>query len=114
MPSESLRIGIDVGGTNTDAVIMSGRQVLAAHKTATTPDVGSAPAFATFKVNVAGLTVVFVPSTFNSVPRECVAEIDRSAAAIAGDAVTNSVVAMAATRRPGRPGMDFPPMNLDF
>lgn len=41
MPSESLRIGVDVGGTNTDAVIMSGRDVLAAHKTQTTADVGS-------------------------------------------------------------------------
>jgi N-methylhydantoinase A/oxoprolinase/acetone carboxylase beta subunit len=36
-----LRIGIDVGGTNTDGVIMSGREVLAAYKTPTTADVGS-------------------------------------------------------------------------
>ena len=35
------RIGIDVGGTNTDAVIMRGREVLAAVKTPTTADVGS-------------------------------------------------------------------------
>ena len=41
MGSGLLRIGIDVGGTNTDAVIMSGRRVLAAHKTPTTSDVGS-------------------------------------------------------------------------
>jgi N-methylhydantoinase A/oxoprolinase/acetone carboxylase beta subunit len=41
MPGETLRIGVDVGGTNTDAVIMSGREVLAAHKTHTTADVGS-------------------------------------------------------------------------
>ena len=41
MPGETLRIGVDVGGTNTDAVIMSGREVLAAHKTQTTADVGS-------------------------------------------------------------------------
>jgi len=34
-----LRIGIDVGGTNTDAVIMDGREVVAWHKTPTTPDV---------------------------------------------------------------------------
>lgn len=33
------RIGIDVGGTNTDAVLMDGAQVLAAHKATTTPDV---------------------------------------------------------------------------
>lgn len=34
-----IRIGIDVGGTNTDAVVMDGVHVLAAVKTATTPDV---------------------------------------------------------------------------
>ena len=34
-----LRIGIDVGGTNTDAVLMRGRDVLAATKQPTTPDV---------------------------------------------------------------------------
>lgn len=33
------RIGIDVGGTNTDAVIMNGREVVAAVKVATTEDV---------------------------------------------------------------------------
>ena len=36
-----IRIGIDAGGTNTDAVMMDGRDVLAAIKTATTPDVTS-------------------------------------------------------------------------
>ena len=34
------RIGIDVGGTNTDAVLMDGLDVVAWHKTPTTPDVG--------------------------------------------------------------------------
>ena len=34
----NLRIGVDVGGTNTDAVIMDGQQVLSAHKTPTTAD----------------------------------------------------------------------------
>ena len=34
-----VRIGIDVGGTNTDAVLMEGNEVLAAVKTATTSDV---------------------------------------------------------------------------
>jgi N-methylhydantoinase A/oxoprolinase/acetone carboxylase beta subunit len=34
-----MRIGIDVGGTNTDAVLMDGARVLAEIKTATTPDV---------------------------------------------------------------------------
>ena len=32
-----MRIGIDVGGTNTDAVLMDGRTVLSATKTPTTP-----------------------------------------------------------------------------
>lgn len=36
-----MRIGIDVGGTNTDAVLMEGRRVLAWEKTPTTPDVTS-------------------------------------------------------------------------
>ncbi|POF29107.1 hydantoinase/oxoprolinase N-terminal domain-containing protein [Roseibium marinum] len=36
-----LRIGIDVGGTNTDAVVMDGRDVLSAVKTSTTGDVTS-------------------------------------------------------------------------
>jgi N-methylhydantoinase A/oxoprolinase/acetone carboxylase beta subunit len=36
-----VQIGIDVGGTNTDAVLMDGTSVLAAVKTATTPDVTS-------------------------------------------------------------------------
>ncbi|NIK61502.1 hydantoinase/oxoprolinase N-terminal domain-containing protein [Kribbella shirazensis] len=35
----SYRIGIDVGGTNTDAVVLDGREVLAATKTPTTEDV---------------------------------------------------------------------------
>ena len=34
------RIGIDVGGTNTDAVLMDGHEVMAWHKAPTTPDVG--------------------------------------------------------------------------
>ena len=36
-----IRIGIDVGGTNTDAVVMDGAKVLAGVKAATTPDVMS-------------------------------------------------------------------------
>src|ERR687895_1908520 len=37
----SLRIGIDVGGTNTDAVLMDGTTVVAKLKTPTTEDVTS-------------------------------------------------------------------------
>ena len=37
----SLRIGIDVGGTNTDAVLMRGNEVIAKIKTPTTEDVTS-------------------------------------------------------------------------
>lgn len=37
----SLRIGIDVGGTNTDAVVLDGRAVISATKSRTTPDVTS-------------------------------------------------------------------------
>ena len=36
-----IRIGIDVGGTNTDAVVMDGTKVLAGVKAATTADVMS-------------------------------------------------------------------------
>ena len=35
----SLRIGVDVGGTNTDAVMLRGREVLAQHKAPTSSDV---------------------------------------------------------------------------
>ena len=35
-----MRIGVDVGGTNTDAVLMDGVDVVAWTKTPTTPDVG--------------------------------------------------------------------------
>jgi N-methylhydantoinase A/oxoprolinase/acetone carboxylase beta subunit len=39
--AEVLRIGVDVGGTNTDAVLLRGREVLASHKAPTTADVGN-------------------------------------------------------------------------
>src|SRR5687767_3479403 len=41
MKTLRLRIGSDVGGTNTDAVVMLGREVRAAFKSPTTADVGS-------------------------------------------------------------------------
>lgn len=37
----TLRLGIDVGGTNTDAVLMRGRDVVASNKSFTTRDIGS-------------------------------------------------------------------------
>ena len=36
-----MRMGVDVGGTNTDAVVMDGRRVVGWFKTPTTPDVMS-------------------------------------------------------------------------
>lgn len=41
MSGEKLRLGIDVGGTNTDAVLMAGKQVVATAKSFTTEDVKS-------------------------------------------------------------------------
>ena len=41
MPQLDCRLGIDVGGTNTDAVLMDGMRVLADVKTGTTADVTS-------------------------------------------------------------------------
>jgi len=37
----TLRVGVDVGGTNTDAVLLEGRRVVASAKSPTTPDVTS-------------------------------------------------------------------------
>ena len=39
MKKTKLRLGIDVGGTNTDGVLMSGSEVLGAHKSFTTDDI---------------------------------------------------------------------------
>jgi N-methylhydantoinase A/oxoprolinase/acetone carboxylase beta subunit len=39
MAMERMRLGIDVGGTNTDAALMMGKQVIATAKRFTTPDV---------------------------------------------------------------------------
>jgi N-methylhydantoinase A/oxoprolinase/acetone carboxylase beta subunit len=49
------RIGIDVGGTNTDAVLMDGRDVIGAVKTSTTADVttGIVTALATLRAQTA-------------------------------------------------------------
>ena len=52
-----MRIGIDVGGTNTDAVLMNGRDVLGWHKTPTTADVGSGIVTVLEKVLAEGNTV---------------------------------------------------------
>ncbi len=39
--SQTLKIGVDVGGTNTDAVLLRGREVLAEHKAPTSSDIGT-------------------------------------------------------------------------
>jgi len=49
-----MRIGIDVGGTNTDAVLMDENRVVAWHKTATTADVSSGIIAALEQVLTAG------------------------------------------------------------
>ncbi|WP_028065070.1 hydantoinase/oxoprolinase N-terminal domain-containing protein [Solirubrobacter soli] len=58
------RIGIDVGGTNTDAVLMSGRGVIGAVKTSTTPDVttGIVTALASLRAQTA-----FAPAEIGAV-----------------------------------------------
>ena len=45
-----MRIGVDVGGTNTDAVLMDGPQVLALSKSPTTPDISGGIVAAVRKV----------------------------------------------------------------
>ena len=63
----SLRIGVDVGGTNTDAVVRDGRAVVAATKTPTTEDVTSGILAALRavlgEVDVAGVGSVFIGTT---------------------------------------------------
>lgn len=49
-----LRIGVDVGGTNTDAALLRGSQVLATIKTGTTADVTAGVAAAIRAVLAAG------------------------------------------------------------
>ncbi len=46
-----IRMGVDVGGTNTDAVVMDGAKVLAGVKAATTADVMSGVVAALEAVN---------------------------------------------------------------
>lgn len=65
MPSKlsSCVIGIDVGGTNTDAVILQNEAVLALHKTPTTADIQSGVERAIDEVvNKAGISLDFVDS----------------------------------------------------
>jgi N-methylhydantoinase A/oxoprolinase/acetone carboxylase beta subunit len=64
-----VRIGVDVGGTNTDAVLVDGRAVLAEAKTPTTPDVttgitGAVRALVTDSgVDVAAVQAVMIGTT---------------------------------------------------
>lgn len=51
-----MRVGIDVGGTNTDAVLMEGRAVVGWHKAPTSPDVTSG-IVASLKAVIAGAGV---------------------------------------------------------
>ena len=76
-----MRIGIDVGGTNTDAVVMDGDTVKASCKTVTTEDVGTGIAAAlaaghtpceaaVFGSLVAGVTVQKLHQTGTATPGE--------------------------------------------
>ena len=64
-----MRIGIDVGGTNTDAVLMDGLDVLGWRKTPTTPDVGAGiievlrELLAQTKVSAADVQAVMIGTT---------------------------------------------------
>lgn len=63
----SLRIGIDVGGTNTDAVVLNGPDVVASNKSATTDDVTTGIMTALTNVlegiNPAEIASVFIGTT---------------------------------------------------
>ena len=65
----AVRIGVDVGGTNTDAVLVDGRDVLAEAKTPTTPDVteGISSAIralvASSGIGVSGVQAVMIGTT---------------------------------------------------
>lgn len=64
-----MRIGIDVGGTNTDAVLMDGRNVVGWTKTSTTPEVTSGitatlkQLMADTRANPADITAVMIGTT---------------------------------------------------
>ncbi len=64
-----MRLGIDVGGTNTDAVLMDGRRVVATLKTPTTEDVSSgivtalSDLLAKAAANAADVTAVMIGTT---------------------------------------------------
>ncbi|RBP09918.1 hydantoinase/oxoprolinase-like protein [Roseiarcus fermentans] len=64
-----IRIGVDVGGTNTDAVVMDGAKVLAGVKAATTADVMSGvvaalrAVLAEAKLDPSAIAVVMIGTT---------------------------------------------------
>ncbi|HEY3656241.1 MAG TPA: hydantoinase/oxoprolinase family protein [Steroidobacteraceae bacterium] len=66
---ETLLVGVDVGGTNTDAVVLRGREVLAEHKAPTSSDVGTGivqavrDVLARAKVSVAEVAGVMIGTT---------------------------------------------------
>ena len=56
--TEAVRIGIDVGGTNTDAVLMSGKEVVASAKTATRAKMPSASRSAPRGASASGADII--------------------------------------------------------
>ena len=87
-----MRIGIDVGGTNTDAVIMDGAQVLASTKTPTTPDVSDG-------ITTALRTLISL-GEHEAAAAAAAAKAPPPAAAAASD-YTAAVAAAAAAHNPG-------------
>ena len=64
-----LRVGVDVGGTNTDAAVMDGARLLGSNKSPTTPDVTSgivaavSAALAAAKLPASALRAVMIGTT---------------------------------------------------
>jgi N-methylhydantoinase A/oxoprolinase/acetone carboxylase beta subunit len=101
-----VRIGVDVGGTNTDAVVMDGREVVAAAKRPTTED-------------VTGGIVAALRSVLGarSVPGTCQAPVQAvmigtthftNALAQARDLERTAIVRLSSVPQTLRPGVDWP------
>ena len=101
-----MRLGIDVGGTNTDAVLMNGRRVVEALKTPTTSDVSSGirvvlrEILASSMVDPRAIRAVMIGTTHFTKPVVEARQMARTAAIRLGAPATRSVPPM--TDWPGR------------